>query len=119
MKKNTSNLLKRGFTMLEIILVIAVIGLLAAMLAPSFTGVGAAASTATATNDAAVINRLLDGIDAARESAGDPPATYADLTAIGTALNGAGTTVASMTFKMPVGKSVPTSGLTVSGNRVN
>lgn len=104
---------KRGFTILEIILVIAVIGLLAAMLFPSVTGLGNKAGESTAASDAAVINRLLDGIDSALDATGEPSAVYADISAVATALEGSGTTIVvngdPMNFRLPDGKTVPLS----------
>ena len=68
---------KKGFTLIELIVVIAILGILAAVLIPKFGGFSDKARSTQAVTDAKQIATALDSIYAEKNSYPDP-ATYAD-----------------------------------------
>ena len=72
------SMLRKGFTLIELVVVIAVLGILAAVVAPRFSGVTAAANTAGRTALVANINDTLNAFEGAGGTFG---ATYAAGTA--------------------------------------
>ncbi len=121
MKNNRKN--RKGFTLLEIILVIAVIGILAAMLSPRFAGIFSTATTNSTASDKAVANRILEAFEGSGGTFGaTSTATQMNNTSASTLYVDlrAGKTVNGVTFALPTTSpaAVP-SGWAVTSNRFN
>ena len=101
----------KGFTLLEILVVIVVIGILAAMVAPRFANVGQTAQANATLSDKAVANRVLDGFELAGgtiDLAGASVTTMNGSTAalLWTDLHGGTKVVGNITFALPSTSSI-------------
>ena len=78
---------EKGFTMVELIIVVAIMGIIGALLVPSFGNMAAKTKISTDISTTKTIKRLIDSYNVERST---PIANNADITAIQTALFDAG-----------------------------
>ncbi len=121
---NSSTRKKQGFTLLEIILVIAVIGILAAMLSPRFAGVLTTSQTNRTTSDKAVANRILEAFEGSGGTftaggGGQGVIDNTSATTVWADLRGGTKRASGITYTLPASfaSTALPSGWTLSGNR--